>query len=107
MVRTDLRLGKGKLAAQTAHASLEAYRKASENDKKKWLEENQRKIVLKVRTEKELIDIYEKAKRSGLPCVLIRDAGLTQIPPGTKTAVGIGPADAQKIDTITGELSLL
>lgn len=107
MVRTDLRLGKGKLAAQTAHASLEAYRKASEKDKKKWLEENQRKIVLKVKTEKELIDIYEKAKRSGLPCVLIRDAGLTQIPPGTKTAVGIGPADAQKIDTITGELSLL
>jgi PTH2 family peptidyl-tRNA hydrolase len=107
VVRTDLKLGKGKLAAQTAHASVEAYRKASEEEKKKWLEENQRKIVLKVRTERELIDIYEKAKRSGLPAVLIRDAGLTQIPPGTKTAVGIGPADEKKIDIITGELPLL
>lgn len=107
VVRTDLKLGKGKLAAQTAHASVEAYRKASEEEKKKWLEENQRKIVLKVRTERELIDIFEKAKRSGLPAVLIRDAGLTQIPPGTKTAVGIGPADEKKIDIITGELPLL
>lgn len=107
VVRTDLKLGKGKMAAQTAHAAVEAYRKAPEKEKKKWLEENQRKIVLKVGTERELIDIYEKAIRSGLPAVLIRDAGLTQVPPGTKTAVGIGPADEKKIDIITGELSLL
>ena len=107
VVRTDLKLGKGKMAAQTAHAAVEAYRKASDKEKKKWLEENQRKIVLKVGTERELINIYEKAIRSGLPAVLIRDAGLTQVPPGTKTAVGIGPADEKKIDIITGELSLL
>jgi PTH2 family peptidyl-tRNA hydrolase len=107
VVRSDLRLGKGKLAAQVAHASLESYLRASEKDQKKWFEENQKKIVLKVENEEKLIEMLEKAKRAGLPSVLIRDAGLTQIPPGTKTAVGIGPAETEKIDRITGELALL
>lgn len=107
MVRTDLNLGKGKLAAQTAHASLESFLKTPEKDQKKWISENQKKIVLKVKNEKDLIDIYEKAKWATLPSVLIRDAGHTQVPPGTKTAVGIGPADEEKVDRITGDLSLL
>lgn len=107
MVRTDLDLGKGKLAAQVAHASLDAYLRASEDSKRKWRAENQKKIVLKVENEERLLDIYEKAKRAGLPSTLILDAGLTQIPPGTKTAVGIGPAEEEIVDRITGELSLL
>ncbi len=107
MVRTDLDLGKGKLAAQVAHASLEAYLRASEDSKRKWLTEGQKKIVLKVENEERLVDIFEKAKRAGLPSTLIQDAGLTQIPPGTKTAVGIGPAEEERIDRITGELPLL
>ncbi len=107
MVRTDLHLGKGKLAAQVAHASVESYLRTPEKDQKRWLHENQKKVVLKVKDEKRLLEIYGKAQRAGLPSTLIRDAGLTQIPPGTKTAVGIGPAEEEKIDTITGQLSLL
>lgn len=107
MVRTDLKLGKGKLAAQVAHASLESYLRASQKDQKAWLEENQKKVVLKVKSEHDLVILFDKAKRAGLPATLIEDAGLTQIPPGTKTAVGIGPAEAEKIDVITGSLSLL
>lgn len=107
MVRTDLNLGKGKLAAQVAHASVESYLKTPQSDRKKWLYENQKKVVLKVENEEQLLEIYEKAKRANLPSTLIRDAGLTQVPPGTKTAVGIGPAEEGKIDNITGELSLL
>ena len=107
MVRTDLNLGKGKLAAQVAHASVESFLKTPEKDQKKWIGENQKKIVLKVKSEKDLIEIYEKAKWASLPSVLIRDAGHTQVPPGTKTAVGIGPADEEEVDRITGDLSLL
>lgn len=107
MVRTDLKLGKGKLAAQVAHAAVESFLKTPEKDQKKWIDENQKKIVLKVKNEKDLIEIYEKAKWAALPSVLIRDAGHTQVPPGTKTAVGIGPADEEKVDRITGDLSLL
>ena len=107
VVRTDLHLGKGKLAAQIAHASVDSFLRAPEKDQKMWLSENQKKVVLKVKDEMELLHIYEEAKRKGLPSTLIRDAGLTQIPPGTKTAVGIGPAEEEKIDRITGELHLL
>ncbi|MBU7038328.1 MAG: peptidyl-tRNA hydrolase [Theionarchaea archaeon] len=107
VVRTDLKLGKGKLAAQVAHASLEAYVRAPQKDQKAWIEENQKKVVLKVKSEYDLVIIFDRAKRAGLPTTLIQDAGLTQIPPGTKTAVGIGPARAEEIDVITGNLSLL
>ena len=107
VVRIDLKLGKGKLAAQVAHASVESFLRTPEKDQKKWLSENQKKVVLKVRDERALLEIYEKAKKAGLPSTLIMDAGLTQILPGTKTAVGIGPAEEEKIDRITGDLSLL
>lgn len=107
VVRTDLKLGKGKLAAQVAHASVESFLRTPEKDQKNWLSENQKKVVLKVRDERALLEIYEKAKKAGLPSTLIMDAGLTQILPGTKTAVGIGPAEEEKIDRITGDLSLL
>jgi len=107
VVRTDLKLGKGKLAAQVAHASVETFLRTPEEDQKKWISEQQKKIVLKVKNEEELIGIFEKAKQARLPSALIRDAGHTQVPPGTKTAVGIGPAEEEKIDRITGGLPLL
>ena len=107
VVRTDLKLGKGKLAAQVAHASMGSFLRTPEKDQKKWLEGTQKKIVLKVKDEETLLHIYEKTKRMGIPSTLVQDAGLTQIPPGTKTAVGIGPAEEEQIDKITGELPLL
>ena len=107
VVRTDLKMGKGKLAAQVAHASVAAFLKAGFFAKRKWLRQGMKKIVLKVSSEKELLEIYRKAKKLKLPCELIRDAGLTQVEPGTITALGIGPAEDEKIDKITGNLKLL
>lgn len=105
VVRTDLKLGKGKLAAQVAHAAVSAADKSS--FKREWIEEMQKKTVLKCNTVNELVRIYETARRDGLPVVLIRDAGLTQIPEGTITCIGIGPAPVERIDRITGKLKLL
>jgi PTH2 family peptidyl-tRNA hydrolase len=107
LIRTDLKMDKGKIASQCSHASVGAYLKAREHDKKKWKKEGMKKIVLKVSSEKELKDFYKLAKKEKLPCDLIRDAGLTQIEPGTITALGIGPADDKKIDKITSKLKLL
>jgi PTH2 family peptidyl-tRNA hydrolase len=107
VIRTDLQLGRGKMAVQVAHASVETFLKVPEKDKKQWLTDGQKKIVLKVKNEADLLFIFNRAQRAGLPTSLIRDAGLTQIPPGTKTAVGIGPAAEEKIDGITGDLPLL
>ena len=72
-----------------------------------WLFEGQRKIAVKVKNEKELLALEQETKELGLPCVLIVDRGLTEIPPDTVTCLGIGPAPAEKVDKLTGRLPLL
>lgn len=107
LIRTDLKMGKGKIAIQTAHASIAAFLKAEINNQKKWLDEGMKKVALKVSNEKELKEFYKLVKKEKLPCELITDAGLTQIKSGTMTALGIGPVEDKKIDKITGKLKLL
>lgn len=110
IVRVDLKMGKGKIATQVAHASVSAAeetRKRSFELWEKWWKEGQCKVVLKVKSLPELLDLETEAIQIRLPHSLIRDRGLTQIPPGTVTCLGIGPALARKIDKITGKLQLL
>lgn len=107
VVRRDLRLDKGKLAVQVAHASLDSYRKSDPDARKKWESSGGKKVVLKVDGLKDLLELHKKAKELGLPCSLIRDAGKTQIPPGTITALGIGPSREDDLDKVTGKLKIL
>ncbi len=107
VVRDDLKLSRGKLAVQVAHASLLAYEKGDKKLKEEWKREGQKKIVLRVKNLEELMNIADNAERAGLPVAIVKDAGLTEIPPGTITAVGIGPEKEGKIDRITGDLPLL
>ncbi len=107
VLRTDLEIGKGKLAAQAAHASVESVLRSDAKTVQKWRESGAKKVVLKVSSETELKSIQQKAAKAKLISVLISDAGLTQLKPGTKTAVGIGPDAEAKIDKITGKLKLL
>lgn len=110
IVRTDLQLGKGKLAAQCSHASLTSYnlvRHKYPAIAEKWEREGQKKIVLKVKDDKELQDILQIALSQGIPCELIRDAGHTQVEPGTITCFGAGPWDEKEIDKVFGRLKLL
>ena len=108
--RSDLEMSKGKIAAQAGHAAVSAAEEARKHCKewwKAWIKEGQCKIAVKVKSEKELLDLEKQAKESALPCALIIDRGLTEIPPGTITCLGIGPAPAEEIDKITGMLPLL
>jgi PTH2 family peptidyl-tRNA hydrolase len=105
VVRKDLKMSPGKMAAQVAHASVEASERSKW--KKDWMRDSQKKTVLKCETEEELHTLYDQAKRSGLPVSMIADAGRTELPSGTVTCVGIGPAPEEEIDKITGKLKLL
>ena len=110
IIRADLRMSKGKVASQAAHAAVSAAekcRKIKPEWFKAWIEEGQKKVVLKGRDEEELRKLLQEAEALGLPAALIEDAGLTEIPPGTVTALGIGPAPSDIIDKITGKLKLL
>ncbi|MCL4317475.1 MAG: peptidyl-tRNA hydrolase Pth2 [Candidatus Thermoplasmatota archaeon] len=109
-VRTDLKLSAGKTAVQVAHAAVSCAVQCLQKEKKKfssWMDEGQRKIVVRVKNLEELHSLREEARRNGLITSLIADAGLTEIPAGTVTCVGIGPAENQEIDIVTGHLPLL
>lgn len=107
LVRTDLKMSKGKLAAQVAHASLGAWKKADKTLRDRWEREGGKKVVLSVKDEKELRKYLIDAERAGLPKALITDAGHTELEPGTVTCLGIGPGEEDKINKVTGGLSIL
>jgi PTH2 family peptidyl-tRNA hydrolase len=110
VVRTDIKMSKGKVAAQAGHAAVSAAEYARKNRPEwwtPWTREGQCKIAVKAKSEQELVDLERKARNAGLPAALIVDRGLTQLPPETMTCLGIGPAPADKVDAITGKLSLL
>jgi len=106
VVRSDLKMGKGKIAAQCAHASIEAIQKTGTAVFEGWYSNGMKMVVLRIESKKELLDLYELAKKR-YPAGLVKDAGLTQVNPGEPTCIAIGPADEQDIDRITGKLRLL
>lgn len=110
VVRTDIKMSKGKMAAQAGHAAVSASEYARKNRPEwwtPWIREGQCKIAVKVKSEQELLELERKSRNVGLPATLIVDRGLTELPPETITCLGIGPAPSDKVDTITGKLSLL
>lgn len=107
VVNESLRLPAGKLAAQVAHAAIDAFIRAPAPDREHWLREGMPKIVLRAASAAALAELLEAATHAGLPASLIEDAGHTVVEAGTVTCLGIGPAEAVRIDRITGSLKLL
>lgn len=104
LIRKDLNMSKGKVAAQAAHASVEAVLRSNQRTVQIWRNAGMKKIALKVENEKELYRYLQEAKDLGLTTALITDAGRTEVAPGTPTCLAIGPDQEKKIDIITGEL---
>ena len=108
--RSDLKLSKGKITAQSGHAAVSAAEEARKHHRgwwKAWIIEGQCKVAVKVKSEKEVLELEKQAKELALPCALIIDRGLTEIPPETITCLGIGPAPSEIVDKLTGVLPLL
>ncbi len=108
VVRTDLEMGRGKIAAQVAHAAVAAVLASRGDDVlHRWLEDGQPKVVLKVPGADSLREVISHARATELPVQLVHDAGRTQVPAGTLTCCAIGPARADLIDAVTAGLGLL
>ncbi|KAG9339793.1 hypothetical protein JZ751_022459 [Albula glossodonta] len=109
VVRNDLKMGKGKVAAQCSHAAVSAYKQVLRRNPdllKQWEYCGQPKVVVRTPDEESLIELLAHAKELGLPISLIQDAGRTQIAPGSRTVLGVGPGPADLVDKVTGHLKL-
>lgn len=107
VVRSDLKMSKGKIAAQCCHGCLGAFKKSDTNKIKKWENEGEKKVILKVSSLEELFEIKEIAKKNNLTNYIVKDAGRTELPTGSITCLGIGPDDDKIIDKVTNDLKLL
>lgn len=123
IIRKDLNMRKGKMIAQGAHASLNAllHRVSFHDDGSliiipkdevtpaliEWINGEFKKICVSVDSEEELIALYNEARKLDILCSLVKDSGLTEFKEPTYTAVAIGPAEDNLIDSITKHLKLL
>lgn len=112
LVRQDLKMGSGKIAAQCAHAAVKSYKEMSRSDRgnkilSAWETIGQAKVVLKVADEASLLQIADIAKKRGIHVACIRDAGHTQVAPGSLTVCALGPDSVDAITEVSGHLKLL
>jgi PTH2 family peptidyl-tRNA hydrolase len=110
VIRADLKMSKGKMIVQACHAAVETSEVAKREKREaweKWRKTSEKKVALRVESLKDLLELHIKTLQFGVPCALINDAGLTELPPGTTTALGIGPDRSEVIDKITGQLQLI
>jgi PTH2 family peptidyl-tRNA hydrolase len=110
VIREDLKLSAGKLAVQVAHAAVMAVERAEKMDRSTvsdWKSEGQKKVVLKVPGVPDLYKLRLEADQAGIASAIVIDAGLTEIPAGTVTALGLGPAHGKLMDKVTGKLKLV
>ncbi|KAH9883914.1 peptidyl-tRNA hydrolase PTH2 [Xylariomycetidae sp. FL2044] len=121
VVRTDLGMTKGKIAAQCSHATLACYkalsRAASRSNNnnntpasrilQRWERLGQAKIAVQVKSQEEMLALRSKARGLGITAEVVQDAGRTQIEPGSLTVLGVGPAPKSLVDQVTGGLKLL
>ena len=107
LIREDLKLPKGKMAAQAAHASVEAVLRCDKSLVREWRAVGMGKIALKVKDEKELHRLLQEAKDLGMATCTITDAGRTVVEPGTVTCGAIGPDECSRVDMVISKLKLM
>ena len=110
VLRGELRLTAGKAAVQAAHAAVMLVERARARQSElldEWLRQGQKKIAVVASTLDDLTELDRKARSEGIPTVWVEDAGLTEVAPGTKTCLGLGPSRSRTLDPLTGSLPLL
>lgn len=107
VLRTDLDMSTGKKIAQACHASLGAYKNAEGMKQARWETEGATKIAVKADSEEQVMDLFKQARSMNVSAYIVKDAGETELEPGTVTALGVGPDESGTVDKVTKELSLM
>jgi PTH2 family peptidyl-tRNA hydrolase len=107
VIRKDLNIRMGKLAVQVGHGVAISMYNSDPTLVKNWMDEGMKKVVLRASDAYELEELEKECNVVGIKCYSIVDLGLTQLIPNTKTGIVIGIDTVEKIDLITGRLSLL
>jgi PTH2 family peptidyl-tRNA hydrolase len=107
VVRMDLNMSPGKIAAQCVHAALGCVRNSNQAEVDAWESMGEATICLKCNTLDEMNTLRIAANNAGLCTYFVRDAGRTEVEPGSQTVLAIGPAALSRIDSVTGRLKLL
>jgi PTH2 family peptidyl-tRNA hydrolase len=107
VLRTDLEMSTGKLIAQACHASLGAYKNADGMAQDRWETDGATKIAVEGESEDRLMELFKKARSMDISAYIVKDAGETELDPGTVTALGIGPDDTETVDKVTKDLPLM
>ena len=110
VINHELKMGKGKIAAQVGHAAVKATLQSGELRPElldAWLSTGQKKVCVKANDVRQLEQIEHQAKHHQILTSKIHDAGHTQIPAGSYTVLALGPDEDEQLDALTGELNLL
>eukprot|EP00873_Tetraselmis_striata_P013830 jgi/Tetstr1/434094/TSEL_023238.t1 len=112
VVRQDLKMGKGKIAAQCCHAAVGVVMDLCEEPAgyslmMQWEANGATKVAVKAETEAVLLDVERRCGEAGIPSFMVIDAGRTQIAPNSRTVLAVGPAPTALVDSVTGDLKLL
>ncbi len=110
VMRNDLKMSKGKIAAQASHAAVNCAFASKKKDPKgfdRWYSDGQKKVVLKIDSLEALYEIKAIADANNIVNSVITDAGRTEIPSGSVTCIGLGPNAESVLDKITGDLPML
>ena len=110
ILRMDLGMSTGKLIAQAAHAAVgatELGKKENHKAWRRWRDEGGKKVALEADSLEELEELREKADDLDIVNIIIQDAGHTEVPAGTVTALGLGPERSDLLDKVTGDLPLI
>ncbi len=116
LIREDLNMSSGKVAAQCSHAAVglfqrlisEEYRSSPSVQKnlKSWIDEGQKKVCLSIANTETLEDLRASFSMKRIPYFVVEDAGRTEVAYGTETVMAVGPCENEVLDRVTGKLRL-
>ena len=107
LVRSDLEMSTGKIAAQCGHGIAQTMKGSNKQIIRGWMKTGEKIVVLSISSFDKMTTIKKKANKMGMFSKIIYDAGHTEVDPNTPTVCVVGPYHDDSVTSITNHLPLL